>query len=172
MPPRKQAPQPLPTTKLADESPTLSGAAVSGDSEAVNNGMEGRGERLADTALGAIGEGVVASLEPGMAGTPEHDEFHRSEQWTPAQLAAAGTGFATVQVVDGEDQFSQPVSRNENWVVVEELYDDEFQVEVANIDGYQMRKSILRFRVRGELMPVIEVMDGIRYHPTQGFQKR
>ena len=141
MPPRKQAPQPLPTTI---ENPDASD-------------MEGREERIADTALAAIGE----------------DE--NTIQAVNAYMVAAdklAEDIKTVQVVDGEDQFAQPVSRNENWVVVEELFDDEFQVEVANIDGYQMRKSILRFRVRGELMPNVVVMDGIRYHPTQGFQKR
>jgi hypothetical protein len=64
------------------------------------------------------------------------------------------------------------IQRNPNWTVVKELSDDEFQVEVANIDGFQMRKCLLRFRVAGVLSPTIQVMEGIRYHGEKGFQSR
>jgi len=62
--------------------------------------------------------------------------------------------------------------KSKAWTVVADLSDDEFQVEVANIDGFQMRKCLLRFRVAGELSPTIQVMEGIRYHGEKGFQSR
>jgi len=163
MPPRKQAPQPLPTTKLDTEQqePVVQVndmTKTSGDIHTLASAASSASERISESIAERTSESICISE------SHNYDENHSFAETDEKSLA-------TVHVYEDNPE-GHPVKRNENWVVVEELSDDEFQVEVANIDGYQMRKSILRFRVRGELMPNVVVMDGIRYHPTQGFQKR
>lgn len=140
-PPRKQAPQPLPQVKAAQDEITgqLSRQAFS----AVSAGAE----------LGQVVD--EPNIEP--VGTEE----------PPDDIGQ----YPEVSVQDGTDM-SIPVKKCEAWKVVEELSDDEFQVEVANIDGYQMRKCIIRYRINGQLSPIVNIMDQIRYHGEKGFQNR
>ena len=172
MPPRKQAPQPLPTTKVdteQQENPVMTGAAI----QAAQQGGADAFSQYAGQSIENSLSGINAMAENASVGISESHNYNESRNYDENHSFAETKeeSLATVHVYEDGPE-GQPVKRNEKWVVVEELSDDEFQVEVANIDGYQMRKIILRFRVRGELMPNVVVMDGIRYHPTQGFQKR
>lgn len=151
-PPRKQAPQPLPATA----STTLGSV---GGSPAVDQSPEENGPVVQVNDMTKVGMDMndVHTLS-GPTGNEE----------PPADIGQ----YPEVSMQDGSDP-SVPVKKCEAWRVVEELSDDEFQVEVANIDSFQMRKCLMRFRIRGELVPPITVLDQVRYQEAiKKFQYR
>jgi len=56
-----------------------------------------------------------------------------------------------------------------NWSVIDNLSDDEMQIEVCNVTGYQRQAVLLRVRVSGFLTGQVITMQGVRYHPEKGF---
>lgn len=149
-PPRKQAPQPLP----AAASTTLGSV---GGAPVIDQSPEENGPvvRVNDMTKVGIDINEVHTMAEPVRPTGNEEP--------PEDIGPYP------EVTVGE---AQQVKKCQAWKVVGELSDDEFQVEVANIDGYQMRKCIMRFRIRGELSPIVNIMDQIRYHDSKGFQNR
>jgi len=140
MPPRKQAPQPLPQTNTLGSVEIAEKAQVGVPIE--DDVMESREEALVETSVPPIG-----NEEPP-------DDIGRYPDVTL-------------------DEAAQPVAKNPNWIVVDALSDDEFQVEAAKLDGYQFRMSILRFRLHGELLSNVVTLPGVTYQKATGqFQNR
>lgn len=148
MPPRKQTPMPLPTDNNTDADTIVDGPAKAA-------------AEITAGALAAVNASEECTEEVGRKATSVSQEDFDAK---PSDM-----DLTTIHTYEDAAP-ARPKSKA--WTVVADLSDDEFQVEVANIDGFQMRKCLLRFRVDGVLSPTIQVMEGIRYHGEKGFQSR